>query len=197
MSASGAALELLPASARRAVPWKNGGGITREIACEPPAAGLEDFVWRVSSAEVARAGPFSAFAGVERTLCVLEGELTLEVHGRAAVQLGACSEPFVFPGDVAAHGIPRDGTVLDLNVMTRRDRCRARVTRVEGVRGLEVSASTVLLFALRRMAVAVAGRDFSLEPADALRVSGASCCELQARGAAPALYLIELRLVAA
>jgi len=40
-----------------AVPWRNGGGLTREIA---RAAGRtsQDWAWRVSIAEIDRGGPF-------------------------------------------------------------------------------------------------------------------------------------------
>jgi environmental stress-induced protein Ves len=41
-----------------AAPWKNGGGVTREVAAFPAGAGLDAFVWRVSIADVAQAGPF-------------------------------------------------------------------------------------------------------------------------------------------
>ncbi|WP_210147850.1 HutD family protein [Aromatoleum petrolei] len=30
--------------------WKNGGGVTLEVALQPAGAGLTDFDWRVSSA---------------------------------------------------------------------------------------------------------------------------------------------------
>ncbi|HEY9239438.1 MAG TPA: HutD family protein, partial [Burkholderiaceae bacterium] len=38
--------------------WKNGAGLTREIAFGGP--GAADFDWRISVAEVARDAPFSA-----------------------------------------------------------------------------------------------------------------------------------------
>ena len=60
MSAA-ARTELLSAARRAAVPWKNGGGVTREVAAHPAGASLEDFDWRVSTAEVRAAGPFSGF----------------------------------------------------------------------------------------------------------------------------------------
>ena len=44
---------LLAAKDRIAQPWKNGGGVTREIAVEPPGAGFDSFGWRVSTAVVA------------------------------------------------------------------------------------------------------------------------------------------------
>jgi len=53
-----------------ASPWKNGGGVTREVAAFPEGAALDAFVWRVSVADVAQAGPFSRFAGIDRTLAV-------------------------------------------------------------------------------------------------------------------------------
>lgn len=52
---------LLPETMRR-MPWKNGGGITTEIAIAPPGATLDAFDWRISTARVEAAGPFSRFA---------------------------------------------------------------------------------------------------------------------------------------
>jgi len=51
---------LLDLASARAMPWKNGGGETLELAIAPAGAGLEDFAWRISSARVGAAGPFSA-----------------------------------------------------------------------------------------------------------------------------------------
>ena len=57
-------------------PWKNGGGVTHEIAkSEEDGAWL----WRLSIAEVATDGPFSAFLGLSRILTVIEGE-GLQLH---------------------------------------------------------------------------------------------------------------------
>ena len=98
-----AALKILTPDDYRRMPWKNGGGETIEIAVEPEDAGLDDFAWRLSMAKVERDGPFSRFPGVDRTLCVLEGEgIRLAVDGRAPVELTRGSAPYSFPGDVAA-----------------------------------------------------------------------------------------------
>jgi environmental stress-induced protein Ves len=114
----------LPASGYRAMPWRNGGGITREVAAFSEAG---DFLWRLSLATVASDGPFSCFPGVDRTLTVLEGEgIELAVSGRAPVRL-APGAPFAFPGDVAASARLLGGVVTDFNVMTRRDRLAHRV----------------------------------------------------------------------
>ncbi|RAC78746.1 HutD family protein, partial [Burkholderia multivorans] len=81
------AAALIRAADLVASPWKNGGGVTREIAAGFPEAGhadapgadapgagaLDTFVWRVSVADVGAAGPFSRFDGVDRTLVLLSG----------------------------------------------------------------------------------------------------------------------------
>lgn len=122
-------MKLLRAAERIAQPWKNGGGVTREVAVWPQGAGLEDFDWRVSIAEVAAAGPFSRFESTDRTLAILEGRMRLDFADRG-VTLDAASAPFAFAGDAACQGAPIGGPVTDLNVMTRRGRCTSRVERV-------------------------------------------------------------------
>lgn len=186
------AVQLLPAALRTAVPWKNGGGLTREVAADPPGATLDDFRWRVSTAEVTSCGPFSRFAGVDRTLCVLAGELFLEFTEARGVVLASGSEPFGFAGDVAVHGTPRGGPVTDLNVMTRRGRCAARVSRYLDCQGsvLALDEATTLLFALGTLELSVAGNDCRLAHADALCVRGVAACSVLS---AAAFYVIEIR----
>ncbi|MBY6056974.1 HutD family protein [Leisingera daeponensis] len=58
------------ALAARPVPWKNGGGLTRELASETKGGGT---VWRLSLAEISRNGPFSAFPGLARIHCIVDG----------------------------------------------------------------------------------------------------------------------------
>jgi environmental stress-induced protein Ves len=124
-------MRLLRAAERRALPWKNGGGVTREVAAWPPGSGFEDFDWRVSMAEVAADGPFSSFPGVDRILAVLQGRLRLAVEGRPEATLSPETAPAVFPGDAAAYAVVQAGPVLDLNLMSRRGEVRARLTRLD------------------------------------------------------------------
>lgn len=124
-------MDLLRAIDRRASAWKNGGGTTTEIAVEPPGAGLGDFAWRVSAAEVRTPGPFSTFEGVDRTLLLVRGEaLRLRVAGRGPALLTRESPPFQFPGDAPTEGEPIGGPVTDLNVMTQRGQWRSQVRYV-------------------------------------------------------------------
>jgi environmental stress-induced protein Ves len=101
-----------------------------EVATFPPDAGIDDFIWRVSIAEVRDAGPFSNFPGIDRILSVLNGTLSLAVADMPEQLLDAAATPFAFPADVSAWGAPIDGAVRDLNVMVRRGHCTAAVERL-------------------------------------------------------------------
>ncbi|MFD2137086.1 HutD family protein [Novosphingobium resinovorum] len=110
------------------VPWKNGGGTTREIAVCPPGAGMGDFLWRLSMARVEQAGPFSSFDGIDRTLAVLEG--TLHLSGAVDAVLDPVSAPFPFDGAANVEGVPLGGAVLDLNAMVRRGTYNCEMQRL-------------------------------------------------------------------
>lgn len=124
-------MRILRAADYRTMPWKNGGGTTTEIAVSPDGAGLDDFDWRVSMARVEGGGPFSGFAGVDRTLAVLEGEgIVLDIAGREPARLTGASAPPSFPADVATTAALIAGPITDLNVMTRRGRATHTVERL-------------------------------------------------------------------
>ena len=61
--------------------WKNGGGVTREVAKSPSQAPF----WRVSIANVDQEGPFSSFEGLDRILTVIEGKgMVLRTYERGS-----------------------------------------------------------------------------------------------------------------
>ncbi|MBZ9871755.1 HutD family protein [Mesorhizobium sp. BR1-1-9] len=124
-------MRVLRAAGYKSMPWKNGGGVTTEIAVSPADAGLDAFDWRVSMARVESGGPFSSFAGIDRTLSVLEGEgIVLDVAAQPPARLTAASAPFSFPADRPTGAELIAGPITDLNVMTRRGRMRHSVERL-------------------------------------------------------------------
>ena len=106
--------------------WRNGAGETREICCFPPAT--RDFHWRASIASIAGNGEFSLFPGVERVITLLEGgEVMLEGVNTFTHTLKR-HQPFTFAGDSVVKATLSEGQMsMDLNIMTRRDRCKAKV----------------------------------------------------------------------
>ena len=124
-------MKLLRASDHKRMPWKNGGGETVEIAVSPAGVGLADFDWRVSMATVATDGPFSVFPGIDRTLSIIDGEgMTLFIEGREPERLTQASDPLSFAADAPTSATLLDGTITDLNVMTRRGKFTHSVRRV-------------------------------------------------------------------
>ncbi|GAC1382229.1 MAG: HutD family protein [Pseudarthrobacter sp.] len=113
-------MEIIRFAELRSQPWRNGGGVTRELASLPKAASAEDAAWdwRVSIADVTKAGDFLAFPGMERVLTVLDGELLLLTVDGAEHPLEKY-RPFRFSGDAAVHGALPTGDIRDLNVITR------------------------------------------------------------------------------
>jgi environmental stress-induced protein Ves len=184
-------IRLLRAAERIATPWKNGGGVTREIAASPPGAGIDAFDWRVSIAEVSAGGPFSTFSGVDRFLTVIEGSgIRLEVAGMEPVSLDTASPPYAFSGDAACGAELTGGPIRDLNVMVRRGVYRAGVRRllVSDETAVDAVADQTLVVAIDPLAFAGGER---LAAEDALVVSRGTRLALDGR-AARAL-LIELR----
>lgn len=125
------AMHILKARDRVRMPWKNGGGVTTEIAVHPERAPITAFDWRVSLASVASDGPFSQFPDVDRTISVLDGEgMRLKVGDAPAQTLTPASDPLTFPADIESSAELTGGPIHDLNVMTRRHRWRHSVARV-------------------------------------------------------------------
>lgn len=130
--------------------WKNGGGNTREIAVWPPAAGMDDFIWRLSVADIERDGPFSAFPGIDRQIVLLEGAgVTLRADdGSFSHQLCNPGEPFAFSGDTGLQATLLGGATRDFNVMTRRGHCRARVEAFREGFAVSAGSHTLCLLAV-------------------------------------------------
>jgi environmental stress-induced protein Ves len=130
-----------------ATPWKNGGGVTREIVCSPAGAGMERFDWRVSVATIDRPGPFSAFDGVDRVIMLLDGAgVRLRSRdGRIDHRLDVPHAPFAFDGGVPLDGELLGGPSTDFNVMSRRGRLRADVRVLQEGAQLAVAAHGLLL----------------------------------------------------
>ncbi|MEV6575181.1 HutD family protein [Streptomyces sp. NPDC051577] len=133
------------AADRPAARWKNGGGVTREIAVRPDRADMDEFEWRVSLADVTADGPFSAFPGVDRILTVAEGAgMDLTIAGEHSL-LDRCFEPRHFAGDRPTDCRLLDGPVVNFNVMYRRDATTAEVQVTTGEQALAPEPGETLL----------------------------------------------------
>ena len=182
-------ITLLPAASRAATPWRNGGGITREIAASPAGASLADFDWRISMAEISAQGPFSTFQGIDRILTVISGTLTLAIEGQAPVTLSPNTQPFAFPGEAPCVGSPQNGPAADLNVMLRRERYKADLRRTASETG-QLNTNICVLVALNESAATVSERTFQLNQFDALLIENHANVAIALQGIG---YIVEIK----
>lgn len=121
-------LEFFDLATVPATPWRNGGGSTRELASWPPASaaagGMDSFGWRVSVATIAAPGPFSAFAGVDRQIMLLDGDGVHLAGSGWQHTLAERWQPFAFSGDEVVDCAMLGGTSTDFNLMLRRGVCK-------------------------------------------------------------------------
>lgn len=131
-------------------PWKNGMGTTREIARFPRDSGNDDFLWRVSVAEVNSAAPFSLFPGIDRSIALLDGEgFTMTLHDARQHALTTPFEPFAFAGEAQVDVAMAGGATRDFNLMLRRAHASGEV-QVCTTPGSQVAAPDVVLLYVAR-----------------------------------------------
>ncbi|EDT03464.1 protein of unknown function DUF886 [Burkholderia ambifaria IOP40-10] len=162
---------LIRGAALVASPWKNGGGITREVAsCA--------YEWRVSIADIDRDGPFSRFDGIDRLLIVLDG---------AGMTLGAGVlgefDVASFPGEAPVTAHLANGPVRVFNLMTYRGAARASVDIVRAPGRRTLAADTVLLLCAQGSVEVQAGPAcIALTPLDTLRIDRTNPVEIAIEG---------------
>jgi len=150
-------------------PWKNGGGLTRDLLAWPDAAGWQ---LRISVAEVARGGPFSAYPGVERWFAVVQGAGVLLQLKDGIRKLNTESEPLCFDGSDAPGCELVAGATLDLNLMVQKQAGSAWMARaLPGVAWVD-AAPLRALFTARPAELIVDGRLVATLPAMSLAWTG-------------------------
>jgi len=189
--------KVLKAQDHRRMPWKNGGGVTVEIAIHPINASVDNFDWRISTAIVANDGPFSTFPDIDRTLSVLEGDgIVLNVEG-AETTLTPETAPFAFMADASSGARLIKGPITDLNVMTRRLSFAHQVDRIitNDLAIVEAERGTVLVFCAEgNFELKIDSRIAHLDQHDCLILSGdvQFSVELFGKGIAYTISIIEL-----
>lgn len=130
-------------------PWKNGKGVTVELA---RAERDGTILWRLSMATVAEDGPFSLFPGIERNLTVISGPGFRLIGPGIDIDCRPLS-PVAFPGDVAVSAFgTATGASDDFNVMTARHLPRPSVTLLAAGGGA-AAGGLLALFALEPLSI--------------------------------------------
>jgi uncharacterized protein len=98
------------------VPWRNGGGRTRELLAWPEGGGWQV---RVSLADIEHDGPFSSFPGVQRWFAVVQGAGVRLRFADAERSVRSGDAPLHFDGAHPPGCSLIDGPTRDLNLMLR------------------------------------------------------------------------------
>jgi environmental stress-induced protein Ves len=168
---------ILRESSYLTVPWKNGGGVTREILRSPPESTAFD--WRLSLATIDSPGPFSAFEGYHRTLVLVRGagvELNFAQHGTS--RLNSPGQTVSFDGGWQTRCTLLDGPSTDLNLMVSKERAQSasrafQLTATETIQTADWSQLLVCCISGAIRLTNTAGETESLNSVDVARCSAA------------------------
>lgn len=192
-----APLRLDPAGYRR-TPWKNGGGITIDIAdaYRPGAAagGWEGMIWRFGRTRIVQPGPFSDLSGFDRHLAVIEGEgLLLHPAEAPVLDVRRPFAPVRFPGEWRIESELTRGPVGVLNLMADRRLADTVMGFHAAPADVPLPPGVVLIHALEGAAIEVAGEAMDI-PADAgLRFDLAAPASAKLISGRIALAVIQLK----
>ncbi len=121
-------IEIFSPASYISIPWKNGKGVTQELAINDGGS-LENFDWRLSMASVVEDGEFSDFSNYWRNLILTEGKGIRLTHSNGAEDL--LNTPLAlasFDGGNKTTGFLTNGPITDFNVIARKSRYQAIVT---------------------------------------------------------------------
>ena len=133
-------MKIFPLSALVDVPWKNGGGVTRNIASGVVGAQV---AWRISRADVATQGPFSNFTGLTRILTIVT-QNTMDLQYVNGTLHAKPWEPLTFDGGLRVTSVLPDGPLTDLNLMFDPTLCTASARVLRGNQPVAAQGFTAL-----------------------------------------------------
>lgn len=125
-------IQILTSADYKTMPWKNGLGSTIELARDA-GQDMQQFLWRISMADVSTNGPFSIFPDRQRLLSILEGEgLRLNFVQRGLQQTVKGLDVCAFSGEDVIESLLLDGPVRDFNLIYSAAHFSAQMKKFNG-----------------------------------------------------------------
>jgi len=149
-------------------PWKNGGGVTTDIA-------FDGDVWRFSRTPITAAGPFSDYAGFDRLQVLVAGSGLVLQTPSGEIDVRRPFRPVRFAGETPIVSRLEAGPVEVVNLIGNRARVRIDLQVLHAGAALGRSAGTHLVYAAKGpAALEVDGTPHRLAADHALRLDEAS-----------------------
>lgn len=141
----------LPPESFRSKPWKNGGGVTLDIAdasrpgAEP--AGWEGMIWRLGRTAIMAPGPFSDLTGYERLQAVITGSGLVLDGPDGEIDLRQPFRPVRYDGGIPLVSRLENGPVEVVNLIADRSLCAIDLVVPVAGEGIALSGGTHILYA--------------------------------------------------
>jgi uncharacterized protein len=164
-----------------AFPWKNGRGVTTDIAAlyrpEAKSRDWSDMLWRFGRTPILENGPYSDLTGFERLQVLIAGDgFTIHTEdGAVHRDLSRAYAPVRYDGGTKLTGRLNGGPVETVNLLFRRDGYTGDLLAPAPGTRLALRAGTHLIYAPDGAAtVELDGAAHALEDRHALRLDGAA-----------------------
>jgi environmental stress-induced protein Ves len=167
-------LTLLDPGSYHRSPWKNGGGVTIDIAEErlPDSdGGWAGVIWRLGRTAIPSPAAFSDFAGHDRLQVVVGGSGLVLDTPQGEVDLRRAFKPARYRGEAPIQARLESGPVEVVNLIADRRRAAIDLIVVEAGESASLDGETIVILAASGPAlVAVGGTEHRLAPDAALRI---------------------------
>ena len=166
----------LDPKAYRRTPWKNGGGVTIDIADDyapgAPPGSWSGMLWRFGRTQIVEPAPFSDLSGFDRILTVIGGRgLWLDIAGDVSLDVREPFRPVRFRGEDRIVSRLEAGPVSVLNLLADRTRYEIDVAILSGGEARPLDGTIHLVYAPEDSDVIV-GESYRLAADEALRLEG-------------------------
>lgn len=149
-------------------PWKNGGGVTVDIA-------FEGDVWRFSRTPITQAGPFSDYTGFDRRQVLISGRGLVLQTPTGEIDVRRPFQPVRFAGETPIVSRLEAGPVEVINLMGERSRVALDLVVLEAGRSRPLGPGIHIAYCpAGRAIVRVAGETHELQSDRGLRIEDAN-----------------------
>lgn len=182
----------------RSKPWKNGGGVTVDIAdaCRPGAdpAGWEGMVWRLGRTAIVQPGPFSDLTGYERLQAVIVGSGLVLEGASGEIDLRRPFVPVRYDGGLPLVSRLENGPVEVVNLIVDRALCEADMVVPVVGEAMALTGGIAILYAPGEAVTARCdGAEVTVPAGHALRIHAEAGVSLTVEAGQGLLASIRLR----
>jgi hypothetical protein len=188
-------LTALPASSFRRTPWKNGGGVSTDIAdrYRPDATpgAWDGVIWRLGRTPIVAPGPFSDLTGYERLQVVIAGRGLVLVTPDSEIDLREPFRPMRYDGATPIVTRLEHGPVEVVNLIAERSLCDIALDVLRPGEPAEMRPGLHLVYAPDgEVSGRADGQAFAIAAGDALRIETDESCRLLVRAGVALLATI-------